>query len=94
MKMYRTSKWHDDITEHELIKRTPKTLTYVDGVSPFTGKEHVVREHIVSDSSHWFDTWEEANQFLIEKHKRKASFHSHEFENHREAVKILKRRTK
>ena len=69
MKKYRV-KWQE-INEYEVVKETPKQIVFLEPGwnDKTTFKES--REAKKSGYQNWFDTWEQAHDFLVEASKRK-----------------------
>ena len=85
--MYRTTRWGIDITQYEVSKETPKTVTFVQR---YSGKFIEATERKEADNHRWFDTWEEAYGFLVERCKSKVDFTRRQLEIDRKLLKQVK----
>lgn len=63
MKMYRTSSWDYKIEELEVVKKTDKTVTFIEKYMSRAPQE--LRESLHSSYRDWHETKEDAVNFLL-----------------------------
>lgn len=61
-KMYRVGSYGCEITHHNIVNETPKQVTYL---YKWHNNESEYKESKHCSNQHWFDTFDEAKEFLV-----------------------------
>jgi len=80
-KMYRVDRYGCEITRHDIVKETPKQITYIKKWPRCNDSEHKEAKHC--SSQHWFDTFDEAKEFLVARCEMKVENSKKQLQRHR-----------
>lgn len=67
-KWYKVSSYSHKIEEVEVVKHTEKCVWYK---YDWFGKEEVRKAAKISGGNHYFESWQEAHSFLLDRYERK-----------------------